>query len=243
MGFFKVENPDKKIKVLMSTIQTYQGGNRTTSIYSSIPAEASVAAKKLCKTLKSLSVQKRELCDQNYWADFVDWYNTVYFGYFVNLGTMHAVINAMTDPKCLVKVANIRSYHDDICTSAIELIESQVLLQEILESYIEHSPLAYFQRSWSTAPDFRGGESLFVLLGKIDEEHFLAALKNRDKVPEWMQEKEINRYRYSFFGGNPYCYTIQDIVKRYNEKLNFLLQNNMINEKDILRYRQNFRCD
>lgn len=232
---FNSVTTDEKIKALMDTIRKYQGAGEPASIHSSIPTEANVATRKLCKLLNSLPVEKRAGCDQDYWLDFVTWFNTVHFGYFINLETMRAVINAFTDPKYLVKVADLRTYHDDICTSAIMSIKSQDLLQEVLERYIENSPVSYFQRNWSAPSDFRGGECLYGLLNSIDDEHFLTALRNKGKVPSWVQEDEIDRYKSSYFGGTLHL-TIMDIVRLYDKKIDSLLKSNLVSEEESIKY-------
>ena len=92
---------------------------------------------------------------------------------------------------------------DDICIEAVRYISEQDSLQMVLEAFNRKSPLHSYSNyqgrfrqdclSWA-GPQIRGAELMYVLLKRIDAEHFKAALKNCHGKMEWLDSIRSVRF-------------------------------------------------
>jgi|GEM_PF-3837285 len=222
-------SPEQKIDELMKTIRDWQGGAMG-PVRGAVPPQARQAREKLKKLLKGLSPRQRGACPQRGWTEFIEWYNTVDFGYYDNLTVMRALTEAMTDPACLERVACIRSGRDDICAAAIGALAAQGArdsLQRVFESYAALSPLDYYGHGAFAGPDFRGGASLWLLLGSLEDAPLAAALRRRGSAPQWADPDRRERFRGCWFSdGTPQ--RAEQIMERYAARLERLEQQGLL---------------
>ena len=194
----KEQGKAQKIQQIMDELVACYAGKHF-SIHSRAPIGSDSLQKKLSRIMHSLPQKKRIAIEQKPWAEFIERFNGIQFGYFSHLDTMYSVIDAVTDVDCLVEIASIASYRDDVCVRAIYAIKAmnnQDALLKLFGNYDKKPPLDYFSWSIGGTSDFRGGQSIFTLLTALDDEHFLSGLRKIRKRPSWAEESVVQRYKY-----------------------------------------------
>ena len=162
------------------------------------------------------------------WRDFILEKNLICAGHFPILDYLTKMISLIKRDDILVDIA-VKGYGDDIIsTEAVRYISKQDSLQKVLEAFNCDSPFhsysdycghfKYNAFSWGP-PQFRGGRLMYVLLKRIDVEHFNAALENCNGEMKWLDDTRSGQLKYwTFYEGKKYDYKYDDIYSLAKER-------------------------
>jgi len=164
---------------------------------------------KLQKKLKKLTQEEIVLYDTDSWCRFLIELNETYHPMIVSAETKQLIIERLTDDQ-LVDIAVRTRGNDYVCALAISEMKEQDSLQKVMEYFHRFTPfkiymwdgekLVYTDHPFGT-PFERGGLAVWMLLQRIDQEHFKQAWYNCGKQSKWVEQLRNKKGSGRYFSG------------------------------------------